>query len=301
LSEDSGQSWVEVGRFRDYDAADQHALVLAAAGIGCRIVVGDGTAAIVVEAGDAARAFAELAAYAADNRRLVRPPLHLRPARAGLAGAVVYCCALLFVYGAEGRASFSRDWLAAGDAQAGLIAGGEWWRTLTALGLHADYGHLFSNMVAGAFLGVVLSQILGSGLAWFLILLAGGLGNGLSALFQPADHAAIGASTAVFGALGILAVLMTRYQRSLWRYGLRRWAPVAAAVMLLAFLGLEGERIDVGGHVAGFAAGCLLGGLLLAIGEPSARQHGFAQIAFGAAAGVLFAGAWIVALLQGAS
>lgn len=300
MTEDSESSWVEVGRFRDHEAASHHALVLAAAGIDCQIVADGARVAIRVEAANAARAFAELAAYAADNRRSTPPPLRLRPPRAGLAGALIYCCLLLFVYGAEGRGTFSRDWLAAGDAQAGLIVGGEWWRALTALGLHAGYAHLAGNMVAGVFLGIALSQIIGGGLAWLLILLAGGIGNAVSALFQPADHAAIGASTAVFGALGILAVLMTRYQRSLRRYGIRRWAPVAAAVMLLAFLGLEGEQIDVGGHVAGLAAGCLLGGLLLVIGESATRQGGAAQLAFGAAALILFAGSWIVALAGGA-
>ena len=296
LSEGTENSWVEVGRFRDYAAADQHALVLVAAGIDCQIVADDGVATIRVEAGNAAKAFAELAAYSADNRRLAPVPLNLRPPRAGLAGALIYCCVLLFVYGAAERQIFSSDWLTAGDAHAGLIAGGEWWRALTALTLHGDYGHLFANLIAGVLLGIVLSQILGSGLAWLLILLAGGLGNGLSALFQPADHMAIGASTAVFGALGILAVLMMRYQRSLWRRGLRRWAPVAAGVMLLVFLGMEGERIDVGGHVAGFAAGCLIGAVLLVIGEPSTRQEGIMQVAFGAAALILLAGAWLIAL-----
>lgn len=297
MTDASEQGWVEVGRFRDHAAADQHALVLAAAGIDCRIVADGPRPAIQVEAADAALALSELAAYAADSRRATPPRLRLRPARDGLAGATIYCCALLFVHGAAGRETFSRDWLTAGAAAAGSIVDGQWWRALTALGLHADYGHLFSNMIAGAFLGMILSQILGSGLAWFLILLAGGLGNGFNALFQPAGHAAIGASTAVFGALGLLAMFMTRYQRSLRRQGLRRWAPVAAGVMLLAFLGMEGERIDVGGHVAGFASGLVLGAVLLAIGEPATRQEGGVQLAFGAAAVVLFAGAWLVALV----
>jgi len=296
LTDGAEHGWVEVARFRDTAAADQHALVLVAAGIDCQIVADDGPAAIRVEAANAARALAELAAYSADNRRLVPVPLNLRPPRAGFAGALVYSCVLLFVYGASEREIFFRDWLAAGDADAGLIAAGEWWRALTALTLHGDYAHLFSNLIAGAFLGIVLSQILGSGLAWLLILLAGGLGNGLSALFQPAGHMAIGASTAVFGALGVLVVLMTRYQRSLWRRGLRRWAPVAAGIMLLAFVGIEGERIDIGGHIAGFAAGCLIGAVLLAVGEPSTRQEGIVQIACGAAALILLAGAWLIAL-----
>jgi membrane associated rhomboid family serine protease len=205
----------------------------------------------------------------------------------------------ILYYGAASHDSFSRDWLTAGDAQAGLIVGGEWWRVLTALGLHGDEGHLLSNLVAGSLIGILLAQILGGGLAWLAILLAGGIGNGLSALLQPASHAAIGASTAVFGGLGLLVVMMVKYQASLWRVGLRRWLPLAVGVMLLAFLGIEGERIDIGGHIAGFLAGCLLGAGLIAMGEPSARSRPGLQVAAGAAALALFAGAWVIALSHG--
>ena len=37
--------------------------------------------------------------------------------------------------------------------------------------------------------------------------------------------------------------------------GLRQWAPLAAGVTLLAFLGFSGERTDVLAHILGFAAG----------------------------------------------
>jgi len=110
VTADSEHSWVEVARFRDTDAADQHALVLVAAGIDCQIVADDGPVAIRVEAANAAKALAELAAYSADNRRLVPVPLNLRPPRAGLAGTLVYCCVLLFVYGASERGSPATGW-----------------------------------------------------------------------------------------------------------------------------------------------------------------------------------------------
>lgn len=296
MSEDSKHDWVEVGRFGSRADAEQHALVLVAAGIDCETSPGDEGVGLLVTAANVALAHYELAAYRRDNRPSSQPPLRLRPLREGLPAALVYCCALLFVYGAASRQFLSLDWLSVGKAQAGLIVSGEWWRTLTALTLHADYGHLFSNLVAGAFLGLVLSQILGSGLAWLLILLAGGIGNGLNALIQPLDHTAIGASTAVFGALGLLAALMSKYQRSLWRPGLRRWVPIAAGVMLLAFLGIEGERIDVGAHITGFLAGCVLGGILVVIGEPSTKQERLAQYVFATTALVLLSGSWLIAL-----
>ena len=187
-----------------------------------------------------------------------------RTGRAGWPASLVYALVLLFFFGAERRELWSMDWLMAGAAQAGLIADGAWWRAVTALTLHVDHGHLLGNLLAGAVIGTVTAQLLGQGLAWLAILLAGTLGNLVAALLQAPDHTAIGASTAVFGALGIVSAY-SRQRRWLERHlGLRRLAPLGAGVLLLAYLGFGGERTDVGAHVAGFAAG-------LGMGWPLAR------------------------------
>ena len=84
---------------------------------------------------------------------------------------------LLFFFGAQRRGLWSLDWLGAGAAQAGLIQAGQWWRTITALTLHVDHGHLLGNLLAGVVIGTVTAQLLGQGLAWLAILLAGSIGN----------------------------------------------------------------------------------------------------------------------------
>jgi rhomboid protease GluP len=294
LPDNSDDAWVEIRRFKAWAHAEQHALVLAAVGIDCRLVPRDGAIALSVAPTDAARARHELASYAQENRRGRSPPA-LRALMEGADGALAYCAVLLFLHGASRRHAFSQDWLSAGAAQAGLIVEGEWWRTLTALGLHADLGHLASNLAFGSLLGLLLAQLLGTGLAWLAILLAGALGNALNALFHPATHTAIGASTAVFAALGILAALAWSHRASLWRRGLRRWLPLAAGVMLLAYLGVGGERTDIGGHFAGFAAGAASGVGLAWAGQRVPQGTG-AQRAFGSAALALFALAWLLAL-----
>lgn len=297
MSDASGETWVEVRRYPSRHEAEQNALALVAAGMTCKISVGFGSAGLLVAPENLDAARIELDAYAHDNRSARPPPLPSRSPNAGWPGAIVYACALFFVYGAAGHDLFSRDWLSAGDAEAGLIVGGQWWRTLTALGLHGDAGHLVSNLVAGTLIGILLAQVLGGGLTWLAIVLAGALGNALSALFQSPTHAAIGASTAVFGGVGLLVVMAVRYQSALWRGGLRRWAPLGVGVMLVAFLGVEGERVDVGGHIAGFAAGCVLGLGLIALGEPSDRRGDGIEIILGVAALALFVGAWVIALV----
>ena len=294
MAGDPDDAWVEICR-ATRPHAEQYALVLAAAGINCRLVPLHGGVALAVAPADAVRARQEVASYARENQQPSRPSHPGRALIEGLDSALAYGAVLLFLYGASRRDALSQDWWSAGAAQAGLIADGEWWRTLTALGLHADLEHLASNLVFGGLLGLLLAQLLGPGLAWLAILLGGALGNALNALLQPTAHTAVGASTAIFAALGILAALAWRHRLVLWTRGLRRWVPLAAGVMLLAYLGFGGERTDIGGHVAGFAAGTALGVGLACAGD-RVPQGASAQWIFGIAALAVFALAWLLAL-----
>jgi rhomboid protease GluP len=295
LTDNPDDAWVVICRSRARVDAEQYALVLAAVGINCRLVKLDGGVALSVAPPDAARARQEVASYARENQRQNRSSHPMRALIEGIDSALAYCAVLLFLYGASRRQTFSHDWWSAGVAQAGPIADGEWWRTLTALGLHADLGHLVGNLAFGSVLGLLLAQLLGPGLAWLAILLGGAGGNALNALLHPATHTAVGASTAIFAALGILAGLRWRRRAALWPHGLRRWLPLAAGMMLLAYLGFGGERTDIGGHVAGFAVGAALG-VGLAYAGNRVPQGVSAQWAFGIAALVLLALAWLLAL-----
>lgn len=149
------------------------------------------------------------------------------------------------------------DWVSIGNAQAAKILDGQWWRLITALTLHADWAHLSSNLAIGGIFVVFLCRELGSGLAWSLLLGAGALGNLANAGLQSSNHSSVGASTAVFGAVGTLAALsMVRYKHNLRK----RWMlPVAAALALLALLGTEGKNTDLGAHLFGFIYGGCLG------------------------------------------
>ncbi len=151
------------------------------------------------------------------------------------------------------------DWKLLGNAHAGKIMDGQWWRLATALTLHADWQHLLGNLLIGGIFVSRLCRDLRSGPAWFLILTAGILGNLCNAWLQDPGHRAVGASTAIFGAVGILATIsMVRYRHNLRPR--RRWTlPVAAALGLLAMLGAGGENTDLGAHLFGFLFGLPLG------------------------------------------
>ncbi len=149
------------------------------------------------------------------------------------------------------------DWLYLGSAKVHLIHYGEWWRLITALTLHADWLHLISNLTIGGFFVFLLCRELGSGLGWTLLLTAGALGNLANAQIQLPTHSSIGASTAVFAAVGALAAInLVRHRldrRGQWKL------IVVGALALLALLGTEGKNTDLGAHLFGFLFGVGLG------------------------------------------
>jgi membrane associated rhomboid family serine protease len=188
------------------------------------------------------------------------------------------------------------NWYELGNAHAGKIMDGQWWRLITALTLHANWQHLLGNLVIG---GVFISRLcrdLRSGPGWLLLLAAGAFGNLINAWLQNPAHRAVGASTAIFGTVGILAAIsMVRYRQNLRPR--RRWTlPVAAALGLLAMLGVGGENTDLGAHLFGFLFGLPLGfGAELAI-ERYGRPHWKVNTLMAMTCIAIVIGAWWAAL-----
>jgi membrane associated rhomboid family serine protease len=187
------------------------------------------------------------------------------------------------------------DWRALGSADSALILQGQWWRLVTALTLHADWLHLSGNLAIGGMFILLLCRDLGAGPAWGLILASGILGNLANALLQPLNHNAIGASTAIFGAVGILAASsFVRHRQRLQR---RRILPVAAALALLAILGTEGANTDLGAHLFGFLWGIVLGFAAESLLERSGPLSRAFSALLALASALVVVGAWWLALL----
>jgi membrane associated rhomboid family serine protease len=147
-----------------------------------------------------------------------------------------------------------RGGLLAGD----ILQGGEWWRPTTALTLHADVGHLVANLVAGVFVTLALAQRIGGANAVLWTLSAGIIGNILAALIRhQSTILSIGASTAVFGALGVLCAL-PGVLRHLGRNRVS-WIPLATGIVVLGIYGSGDAQTDVLAHITGFFAGWLIG------------------------------------------
>jgi len=200
---------------------------------------------------------------------------------------------LLAFFAVTGPRDFAVHWFERGSAAAERILHGEPWRVVTALSLHADLGHVLGNAIAGTlFIGAVCGA-LGVGLGGALVLASGGLGNLANALFHGSHHTSVGASTAIFGALGILTTLGVARRRRRGIGGRRALAPIAAGLGLLAMLGTSG-RADLWGHLFGLVAGAVLG---LTGARAFTRPPGLvAQWLLGGASVAIFLACWSAAL-----
>ena len=154
------------------------------------------------------------------------------------------------------------DFQTAGRMDNAAVRAGEWWRIFTAMLLHADIGHLASNLSLGlVLLGLAMGRY-GSGLGLLAAYLAGATGNLAGLLVYSPLHLGLGASGMVMGGLGMLAVQSVTLLRRNPISRKQTWTAIAAGVLLFALFGLNPES-DVLAHSAGFAAGLLLGTLLV--------------------------------------
>ncbi len=251
----SDQVWTELHRARDRRLLAEAALVLEAMRIPHRTEYENRMWRLLVPPEAAPAARLELERYQAENRHIapLRPRVHIFDK--GWAGVLGYLVVIWLLPNLEGWGTFGWDWRAAGVMNAELVRAGEWWRTVTALTLHADLGHIAGNSFFGAVFGLFVGRYLGSGLGWLLVVVGACLANLANAWLQTPPFVSLGASTATFAALGLTGTFVWRrgYLRGQdWR---RSFAPLFAAVALLVYTGIGGERTDILAHFLGFAAG----------------------------------------------
>ncbi len=188
-----------------------------------------------------------------------------------------------------------------------LIRSGQWWRCFTALTLHGDSDHLFSNLSLAIFAFAIVYGRLGVGFGLLGTIIGGALGNALNSIAHLAEaHRSLGSSTALFAALGLLSgVEIAARLRGKTR---TRWpliVPIGAAVAFLGLFGGSGGtkhdgtpipigRIDLGAHLFGIAAGVLVGAVFYFAGVHAGTSKR-AQCAAGLLAVTLLATAWLLA------
>jgi rhomboid protease GluP len=254
---------------------DERAFVLAAIGIASAIGFDGLQFVLEVDAVDAERAATQMAQYELERRPAApRPPPAPTYAFAWV-GCIVYVVTLVAIGLMVSNGLWRLDAFDIGALDAGRVQHGQWWRAWTALTLHLDGAHLAANLAAGVWFCYLAAAQIGSGSAWLLIVTGAACANLLEALFGPPTHVSVGASTAVFTALGLLAAHSWRLRSRYTQRWAVRWAPLVGGVVLLGWFGSGGgggevngaedfngfAQIDIVAHAAGFLVGGLLGAL----------------------------------------
>jgi membrane associated rhomboid family serine protease len=287
--------WSIVYEHSRRQACDERALVLHSLGIPYQLASDEARIMLLVPAASAEKAKYELWQYEQENRGTDQPQRSPLPiAQNGIPGAVFFVVIVCAVAWLAGQNAFGLDWFAAGRVDGELIREGQWWRAITALTLHSGIRHLLGNIAFGVFFGLLAGRLLGSGVTWLAVLLSATAANGLNTLLLDSTHRSVGASTAVFAALGLIAGFVWRSKlmaQDRWAY---RLGPIVGGMALLAYTGTGDADTDIGAHLLGFGSGFTSGMLLSRV---SARLSGLRlQQVSGAVAVLIIALAWVIAL-----
>jgi membrane associated rhomboid family serine protease len=240
------------------EQADTFGLVLLSSGIEHEIRQGRRGWALWVDQEASGTAESLLQTYLDENKDFKSskkpPPSGYGKTRSGVWGILVLLVWHVAVNLGQDIGTFHRMY----GSSASHVVSGEWYRSTTALLLHADSLHLAGNLVGMAVFATGVCSVTGWGVGWLLILASGIFGNLINAHVYGYGHNSIGASTAVFGALGLLSSYQflkkiqtpdTRFQALL---------PLGAGLALLAFLG-SSSHTDIMAHLFGFLSGVLMG------------------------------------------
>lgn len=307
------------------------ALVLQSMGVWHVVRPGVGGYFLLVRDADYPRAARSIDRYEEENRdwppRVVRERLRYPSSML----PVLAFAALALFFLVTGPVAAASAWFQEGRATSTLVLGPEPWRAVTALTLHADAAHILGNAISGTIFTAALQRRLGPGGALLGVVVAGTLGNVGNAAYHQLSghpHASIGASTAVFAAIGMLAA--TQIFASMRAHAsshagftpfgdgssnlieakvsprptpVLTWlAPVVGGLALLGALGAGPDpRTDVWAHAFGLAAGFLVGigaSLYQHRSRAGSRRREAVQLLLGLSGVAIVLLSWELALLS---
>lgn len=159
-----------------------------------------------------------------------------------------------------------------GAIQPALIAGGQWWRLVTGIFLHASIPHILFNMMSLFAVGTLAERLYGSW-KFLAIYMGSGLVGSLASLSYAVvtrnmDIVGVGASGAIFGVAGALITIRFHGSEIIPRRLRERVStsmiPLVLLSLVFAFLT---PHVDNTAHIGG-----LLGGMALSFLFPLTRQ-----------------------------
>ncbi len=274
---------------------DIEAMSLMLTAIGLEHHVDDRTGQVLVAKGNAERARVHWQAYRQESASWPAPPPARMAHRPGTPPTMGLMALLTLFFFHTGPWRASSPWFERGAINAeAILDQGQWWRLVTALTLHADLVHLAGNCLIGGLVIHLLCKVFGYGTGWLLLVLAGTAGNLLNIVLRQGEHFSVGLSTSVFAAIGMLTGLqLSRFRARSLRECL---LPLGAGAGLLAFLGSEGARTDLGAHFFGFVVGIGLGALAGFLGTTEKTTSPAQQGLLLALALAMVVGSWLIAL-----
>lgn len=145
----------------------------------------------------------------------------------------------------------------------------EYYRVITSMFMHADWSHLFNNMLVLLFVGVNLERAAGK-LKFVTIYFGTGIIAGIvsisynmwkeNAVFAYGDSTiSIGASGAIFGVVGAILYIVIVNKGRLEQFNTRQ---MVMFIILSLYSGLVNSHIDQAAHIGGFLGGLVLAAIL---------------------------------------
>jgi membrane associated rhomboid family serine protease len=158
------------------------------------------------------------------------------------------------------------------------VANGEYYRLFTAMFMHYGVLHIATNMWVLWVLGRALEAALGP-LRFVALYLVAGIGGNVAAYVWQPEALSAGASTAIFGLLAALVIVLRRMRRDI--------STIIPMIVLNLVITFAVPNISIAGHLGGFVTG---GAVCLGIAYAPRTNRTLVQI-------LTFAGALVVLIL----
>ncbi len=139
-----------------------------------------------------------------------------------------------------------------GAAFAPFVRAGEWWRSVTAIFLHADALHILMNFLGLWFVVAAAEDRFGRARTFVAFVLTGTVGE-LASSWWNANALSIGASGGIFGLMGLCVAHAVHRRDAELKARFLPW------VIYGLIIGFASGRVDNAAHVGGLVTGALLG------------------------------------------
>jgi membrane associated rhomboid family serine protease len=157
----------------------------------------------------------------------------------------------------------------------GGLAGGEWWRLLSSMFLHAGLIHLALNSYVLWIFGNTIERDVGRLSTLGVFLATGVFAGAASYAFAPGFAVGVGASGAIFGLVG--AFVAYNYARRHHVMALARLRAAMTMLLINLIIGFSIPAIDWRAHVGGLVAG-IAAGFAVDPGRPTAARRVVAAV-----------------------